>query len=433
MTPSKSKLSLSAFALAALLNGPAFGQDLGREGRLSYGVGFDYDFDDGFEAISDVALTLITRTRSETLEFQIGTELVGDYTDGGSNDVDFRNSSAGLVYGRENANSNLRFTARYSEKNLEDEIVDSILTDGGTETTTEFTGRYETGIEGPFGLRLDTRYRERSFTDADPDLTDDTLFSLDALARFGLSQNTNLRARAGIRQEDEGDAAGTERQTTYVGIGIGTETAGGLSVTGDLFFDDTETTTTAPPSTATEDGIGVELSVSQARRDGFVAASLSSRIDEAGRRTRADVTRSFDMRTGQLDVSLGVVDQEDADDLELVGSLNYTVETRSSVLSAELERDATTDDGETKVDTSLRLAYRRDINAVSGWETQLGYFASEELDGTDDNRTTASVTYRRDLTEEWSMRTGYAYSKDDDGDAENSVFFNIRRDITFGF
>ncbi len=428
-----SRLAVSAFVLTALQGAPALAQDLGREGRLSYGVGLDYDFDDGPEAISDVALTLITRTRSETLEFRIGTELFGDYTDGGSNDIDFRNSSARLVYDREGANSNLRFSARYAETNLKDEIIDSIITDGGTRTSREIAGRFETGVEGPFGLTLDARYRERSFTDADPDLTDDTLASLDALARFGLSRTTDLRARAGIRQEDESDAAGTERRTTYVGLGVGTETVSGLTVTGDLFFDDTETTTAAPASSSSEDGLGVELSVNQPRPNGFVGASLSSRIDEAGRRTRADVTRGFDTRTGQLAVSLGVVDQEDADDLQVVGSVNYSVETPRSVLSANLERDATTDDGETQVDTSLRLAYRRDINAVSGWETQLGYFASEEIGGTDDNRTTARFTYRRDFTDEWSMRTGYQYSKDEDGDAENSVFFNLERDITFGF
>ncbi len=433
MTASKSKLALSAFALAALLGGPAFGQDLAREGRLSYGVGLDYEFDEGLETTSDVALTLITRTRAQTLEFGVGTQLFGDFTDGGTDEFDFRNTFASLVYARAGSNSNLRFSARYTETNLADEIVDSIITDGGTETTTEFTGRYETGIEGPLGLTLDTRYRERSFTDADPDLTDDTLVSLDALARFGLSRTTDLRARAGISREEESDVAGTERDVTYFGLGLATVTAGGLSVTGDLIYDSAETTTTAPATSTTEDGLGFEFTVNQSRPAGFVAAALSSRIDEAGRRTRADVTRSFDTRTGELEVSLGVVDQEGEDDLQLVGSLSYSIEDQRSAFTASVLRDATTDDGETQIDTALRLAYRRDINAVSGWETQLGYFASEELGGTDDNRTTASVAYRRDLTEEWSMRTGYAYSKDDDGDAENSVFFNIQRDITFGF
>ena len=419
--------------MAACLGTPAIGQDLAREGRLSYGVGFDYDFDEGLEATSDVTLTLITRTRSDTLEFQLGTEIFGDFTDNGSDQFDFRDSTARAIYERVGANSLLRFSAAYTDANLRDNVVDSVITDAGTQTTSEVSGSIETGIEGPFGLTLSALYRERSFTDADPALTDDTLVTVDALARFGLSQSTNLRARAGLRQEDEDDAAGTERETSYFGIGLATETASGLSVTGDILFDQTETTTTAPASRVSEDGIGVELEISQDRPNGFVAASLSTRVDDAGRRTRADVTRNFQTKTGQVQLALGVVDQEGADDLQLVGSLLYTIERPRSVLTADVSREARTDDGDTVIDTALTLAYRQEINAVSGWETELGYVATDELGGPDDNRTTASFAYTRDLTDEWRMRTGYEYSKDDGGDAENSVFFNIQRDITFGF
>jgi len=31
------------------------------------------------------------------------------------------------------------------------------------------------------------------------------------------------------------------------------------------------------------------------------------------------------------------------------------------------------------------------------------------------------------------MLTGYEYTRDDNGDDENSIFLNIQRDITFGF
>ena len=51
----------------------------------------------------------------------------------------------------------------------------------------------------------------------------------------------------------------------------------------------------------------------------------------------------------------------------------------------------------------------------------------------DDNETTASIAYRRELTSDWSMLTGYEYTRDDNGDDENSIFLNIQRDITFGF
>lgn len=433
MTRLRPGSQLTALALTTLLASPALGQDLGREGTLSYGVGLDYDFDEGLEVISDVGLTLITRTRSQVLEFGIGTELVGDFTDGGTDDFDFRDSFASVGYTVNGANSTLALSASYTERNLEDEVIGSIISDGGTETASEFNGRYEFGAEGPFGLTLDARFRERAFENADPDLTDDRLVSLDALARFSLSRSMDLRALAGIQVEKDQDAAGSETETSYVGLGLATQTAGGLSFTGDVFFDQTETTTTTPVSSVSEDGIGFSLAATQVRPDGFIAGTLTSRIDDAGRRTRAEVTRSFTTKTGELEVSLGVVDQEGSDDLQLVGSVAYSIETPRSTFTVALEQDASTDDGDTVVDTSLELGYRREINAVSGWEADLGYFATDELNGDDDNRTTASLAYTRDLTDEWSMRTGYAYSKDDGSDASNSVFFTLQRDITFGF
>lgn len=433
MASLRTRVTLPALALAACLGTPAMAQDLGREGRLSYGLGFDYDFDDGLEVTSDVAVTLVTRTRSQTLEFQLGTELVGDFTDDGADDFDFRDSTARVTYERQGANSSLRFSASYTDTNLRDTVVDSVITDAGTQSTSEFTTRYETGQEGPFGLTLSASYRDRTFVDADPDLTDDVLVTADALARFELSRVTSLRLRAGLSHEDERDVAGTDRETHYLGIGLSSTTASGLSFTGDLLFDETETTTVIPASRTSESGVGVELEVTQDRPNGFFSASLTSRVDEAGRRTRADVTRGFDTKTGAVELSLGVVDQEGADDAQIVGSLKYTVETPRSVFTADLSRDASTDDGDTSVDTALTLAYRREINALSGWEAELGYVATEELGGPDDNRTTASFAYTRNLNQDWSLRTGYAYSKDDDGDAENSVFFNIQRDIAFGF
>ena len=426
----RSRTSLTALALiTASLGAPVLGQDaLPRDG-----VGLDHDFDDGLEIFSDVGLTLVTRTRSETLEFKIGTELFGDYTDGGTDDFDFRDSSARLSYTRTGANAELQLSAGYVESNLADEIVDGIISDGGVLTTTDFTGSFESGRGGPVGLSFDARYRTREFTDADADLVDDTLVSFDALARFNTSRNMSLRARAGISRTDEDDLDQTVTEITYFGLGASTETAGGLSLTGDILFDRVKETTATPVPSPTEDGLGFELALSRDLPNGTIGATLSSRIDEAGRRTTAMASRQLDTKTGGIAFSLGLVDQEDDDELRVVGGLDYSIERPGSVFSASLERTASTDDAGTTIDTSLRLAYSRDINAVSGWQASLGYFATDDIGGEDDNRTTATLSYTRDLTEEWSMRTGYSYSKDDGDDAENSIFFSVQRDITFGF
>ena len=422
------------------LASPVFGQEgSGREGVLSFDQGFEYDFEDGLETRTDLEFTFSTSTRTESFSFGIGTELFGDFTDGGSDDFEIRNSSASVEYDRRGANSSLSFSARYSEVNLGDDTFEIapgpiLIGEDGTLTTTGVAARLETGIEGPFGLTLDADYRDDDYEDTvDPDLVDEVTTSVDALARFSLSPSLSLRARAGIERVEEDDLDDTERENSYVGLGVGGETAGGLTFSADILFDESEVTP-SPPSSTTDDGIGFEIALQQERPNGSLGADISSRIDDTGRRTTAEVNRRFDLRNGELAFAIGVVDQEGVDDLQLIGRLEYAAETPRGEVSASIAQDAVSDDGDTVVSTSLALAYRQEINAVSGWEAELTYDASEELLGPeDDDSTTATLAYTRDLTEEWSMRTGYEITRDSDGDTSNSVFFNIGRDITFGF
>ena len=66
------------------------------------------------------------------------------------------------------------------------------------------------------------------------------------------------------------------------------------------------------------------------------------------------------------------------------------------------------------------------------------YFEANELSGTDDDsRTSASIAYRRDITDEWGMNAGLTHTRVDEagvGDrSRNTLFFNVQRDISFGF
>ena len=442
MTYLRTGISLTALSLSmTTLASPVLGQEgSGRQGVLSFDQGFSYDFEDGLESTTDLGLTISSETRTQRLSFGIATELFGDFTDGSSDEFEIRNSSARIDYSRSGANSALSFSVNYREVNLGDDTFELapgliLISEDGTLTTSGANARLETGIEGPFGLTLEALYRDDDYEDTvDPDLVDEVTTSLDALARFSLSPSLSLRARAGISRVEEDDLAGeTERENRYVGLGVGGETPGGLTFAADIIFDESEVTN-AVPSTTTNDGVGFDISLLQQRRNGTIGAEFSSRTDDAGRRTTAEVNRSFDLRTGALAFAIGVVDQEGVDDLQVVGRLEYAAETPRGEVSASITQDAVSDDGDTEVSTSLALAYRQEINAFSGWEAELTYDASEELIGADDDdSTTAVLAYTRDLTNEWSMRTGYEITRDSAGDTSNSVFFNIERDITFGF
>jgi hypothetical protein len=433
----RSKIVMGAVSSAVLLCClPAVAQeDPGRQGQLSYGVGFDYDFDDGLEATSDVAVTLTSRTRASELELTFGTELFGDFTDDGTDDFEFEESFIELTYTRTGPNSALTLSGGYTETDLEDELVGTTIADGGKQETVSASIDLETGIEGPFGVTLGLAYEDRAFVDTtDPDLSDDTTVSADILARFELSRAMTVRARAGISDVDDDEAGGTERETSYVGIGLETSNASGLSFRSDLLFDRADVTTTAPASSSTEEGIGLELDLVQDRPAGSVEFSFSSRIDETGRRTEAEVTRAFDTRTGGLTASLGVVDQEGTSSLQVIGALSYAMELPDGELSAGLTRTASTEDGDAVLGTTVELSYLKEIDPISSWSAELEYVETEDLGlGSADSRSSATLSYSRDITPEWSLSTGYTYARDDDGDTDNSIFLNIGRDITFGF
>lgn len=432
-------LSLSTMVLASSAMAQ---QGPGREGVLRYGAGIDYDFEDGLSTTTDVGVTLRTRTAIDQFELRFGTQLYGDFTDTGTDDFTFRNRYVNTSFARKVANSALSFTAGYTETDLSDDVDTSgpviVITDAGELATTNVTFGIQTGIVGPFGLSFDARYRDRDYTNTiDPDLNDETEIGADVLARFALSRTLDLRARAGIRESEEDDLAGTEQRDTYVGLGLGGTTGQNLTFSADVLFDSSETTTTktTPVATNTDDGFGVDIGVTQTLPDGSAGVQLSSRIDEAGRRNSASVSRSFDRPTGNLSVALGVVDQEGDDTLRPIGSLAYSRGAGDGqTISAKISQSAGSDDGNTVLSTSVELDYMRDINGVSGWAAGLDFFSTDDLAAGDyDDRTTASLTYRRNITPEWSMNTGYTYSVDSDGDVDNSVFFNVTRDIAFGF
>lgn len=441
MTYSRTGLSLTTLSLlATALASPALAQGgPGREGRLTYGVGLDYDFEEGLQATSDLSFGITTRTEIETFTFGIGTQLFGDFTDSGTDDFDFRNWNAGLGYTRQGADSALAFNLAYSETDLDDTVDLSgpvpIITQDGSAATLRADAQFQYGINSPFGLTFDLNYRDTDYTGTtDPDLVDETEIGADVLARFSLSPTFAIRARAGINQIDEEDAAGTETETTYVGLGVSSQTAGGLSFTGDILYDESEVTTSSPASSTTDNGIGVDLTLDQARPDGNIGARLSSRIDDTGRRTTARVYRSINTKTGALAFSLGVVDQEGDDQLRVVGDVNYTMSTATGGgLSVSVAKDTVSSSGSAVDTTLIDVDFTQPINPTSSWSASLGYVATDDPVSGDDERTSAGLTYTRNLTPEWDMNTGYRYSRDETGDVDNSVFFNVTRDITFGF
>lgn len=412
--------------------------------RLDYSDNPDFVVDpDGgaFEPRTDLGFTLSSVTRTETFRLSLGTVYEGAFDDD-ANDFEFVRDTASVTYVREGIASRLELGANYLETELDDDIIevvfdpDDLIIDGGSRQRLSASATFETGLNAPFGFRLSTAYSDVSYQDTtDDDLEDSEEFSVDALARFQLTRTLNARALAGWSRETEDDATATERTRRYVGFGLGGETRGGLSFSADITYDEVETDRTT--GTETTDGVGIDLSVSQARPNGSIGASLSSRVDEDGRLTQARISRALDLPDGQLSFSLGVIDSDDAD-LRPIASLSYSRETKRGALVATLSQTPTTDDGESVVNTALRVNYSSEINNISGWSAALAYSESNELGSEDDaSRASATLSYRRNLTKDWDLRAGVTHARRESSDeaerTENSIFLSLERDFSFGF
>ena len=438
MTNLRTGKNLTALTLLTVaLCSPAFSQEgTGIRGTLSFSQGIEVD-DGEFATRTGLGFGIRSETRVETFDLNLGTELLGDFANDADKEFSFVNQNASVGYTRAGSNSRLSFSLNYTEVELDDEVITgvgggSIITSGSAETKSANLG-LEFGVEGPLGVSLDLERREVDYIDTlDPDLNDFERTSADVLANFRIRPSLTIRALAGIERTDEDDLTSTETEDTYVGIGAQATTAGGLSVTGDILYDRTETTV-AGPTTTTEDGIGIDITVAQTRPDGLIELALSSRVDDAGRRTSAEVRRDFDLRNGALALSLGVVDQEDDDQLRLIGGIAVDRDTKRGTLAASLVQDASTSDGDPTINTVFDVNLTQEINNVSSWSAGLGFVSTDTTGGTYDSRSTATFSYSRDLTEDWELNTGVEYSKDRGEDSTNTVFLNIRRDFTFGF
>ncbi len=452
---------LATASLATLAPGALLAQEgTGVRGTFSVSTGFEFSDNrrldpesqgDTFSSVTDLAFGIESETRTDRLTFDAGGTLEDNWGDGAADDDDFRVSAQNARFGytRLGANSRVAFAADYSLRELDDDFLgffidgefdpQALILDGGEVERKSARVTIETGIEGPFGLELNARVRDRDYQDtSDPDLTDQTRTNLDGVARFRVQPNLTFRAVAGISRQEDVNAFTEENDVNYIGFGIETETSTGLSIVGDILIDDTETTVDGI-TTDDEDGVGFDVLVRQDRPNGEIGAVFSSRIDGSGRRTEASVGRQFDLPTGGFGFSLGLVDQEDGDTRFTTG-LNYLRDTPIGRVTANLTQRPSTDIDEAFLNTSIDLGITREISPVSEIGATFRYGRARGLSDSDndiDARTSLGLTYQRDITQDWGLTAGYEYTRsEDEGEptaTRNTFFFNIGRDFDFGF
>jgi hypothetical protein len=393
-----------------------------------------------------IALSFDSITRTEAFSASAGLMLqTGRYSD----QIEQRELEQNVVqdpfvtlsYGRTTRDAAVDISASYRQRDngLEEvELIDaeSLVIDQGVRSDFQLDAGVEIRRQAPLSFSAEAGYRERRFFDTtDPDLTDESVARVEAGVSVRLSPAMDLTFASSYAERDEEDDDDTVETNTANRIGLSFRNSAGLRASASIGYQADEITRTIDGDRVTEreDEPVLSFSVTQARRDGTITASLAQRVVSTGPRTDLLVGRSLDLPRAELSASLGVSVGDEGDSVSGIGQVSYVQPLPRGRLSVSARQSVATDDGDDDLFTSASLGYSHDISRLSSLSLSLGVSAVESLedDGTDRQRVSASVSWSRQLTEDWSFNMGYRHNTqretDEDPIVENAVFANFGR------
>lgn len=439
----------------------------GISSTLSATDNYDLNPDNAENAeLFDTRLSFGYRNRRalDTLSFDASGVLRAVEPPRGANTVDDR--TARLGYQRRGLHSALSFGANYSLSSVDARdpfdrdrfILDEDLPEGEDPVfdedrldETDFTQdrgdrqnigarfRFETGLNAPLGVVLSGSYNERSFTDTtDPDLFDSEVFDLSLTTRATLTPVTEGRVVLNYRDYSADDTERTERQTSSVRLGLtqALTQVDTLDVSLGVEQIETEETLGGTRRSDTENGVIGSFALSRDLTLGTVGTTFEVDQSENGQTMTWQVNRALPLPRGSLAFSVGATRNVD-NDIVPSGRLNFTHQMRDSTLTASLSQDVRTSDRSNELRTTrASVGYDYEINSLSGIGLSANFAElarSGGPQGNDTSRADLRATYRRDLTRDWQLSTGYEYrirDEDNVGQAtSNRVFLTLQRNF----
>ena len=411
-------------ALAAATVAPVLGQDegglrmrLGLTSSLRVSDNADLVADpDGGSVVSETRLSFgfESVTRTHALRLSVADWLsFGAGPDAPVNDS-FDAPSLSLSYQRRTPSSRLDLSAALDRGNLDDQLTageagssTDLVADQGTLTTRRLGLSFETGLDGPVGTEVSISETDRDYQGTtDPDLFDST--TLAASASLILRPDSATEATLSFSRSDYSaeDAQRTQRITESVSLGASRRIDSVTTVSARLGFTGiSETWRAVGLSLAREEGISAGLSFDHEVPDGHWAASFSQGVTSAGPRTDVSVERRFTLPAGKLAISLGGTDVG-GDTLQPTGRLDLTLDRADRRLSMGLaSRVAVNAESEVERLTTADIALRIDVSPIDRFRLAADIAWVEDGDGghvTDRTRATATASYARDVTRDWS-------------------------------
>lgn len=363
-------------------------------------------------------------------------------------DSGFLNPSLNLDYERATEDAKLSFNGRYQQQRIRNGAAFATLPDGtlsngavvnnGTVSNSDFKLGYEVGLRAPVGFAFSAETTRRTFSGtSDPNAFDSRTQDFSTTLKMRPSEVTEIGLGLTYGTESHSGALISDSTTTGTQVTLSQELSPALKVEGMLGYRRIESTRSASGAQLVSSGVQGMLGVTRAMRTGSASARLETDRDRAGARNTFSLGTTYEgSRAGMLSAELGVT-MRPGGTARPVGTLDYSHELPAGRYSLRVDRSIALNADEADVAyTQLGLNYAHRINLLSEVGLSLDWRRAEQAgSGTfsSTDRRTVRISYSHDMSRDWSVTTGYEYSRQDDVSglsSSNSVFLTLGRSFT---
>ena len=414
--------------------------------RLEYSD--NVDFDDDADAESDLfgrtvlGFGLESVTKVQRFALNLGVDITEGRNDRSSVDID--NPFVRLAYDRNVRNATLGVDLNYSESDVDGDIDDLVFDEngniitqsGGTRQFLSFGLDGAVGRDAPIGASWSYQYSELTFSGTnDPDLTDQNTHAFSGQVDFRISPKVTT-SLVGRYSDFDAQGNGVNRETTSLGVATDLQISSIFSANVGISYDRIER---SGDETDTDEGISLNAGLTRALPDGSWGVSFATDVtsNDDGRRSRLIVDRQRELPTGNLNYSFGLTGADVVGTDPLFG-LDYLHALPGGQISVGLSQDVVTDDdNDERINTRLRAAYDKRINAGSSVGVSVALFDVNDLSAASDDsqRIDLSLTYRYDLTRDWGLVGTFTHARiredNDDNRSRNTVFVGLQRSFNW--
>ena len=425
---------LLSLGLTSALITPSLAQEDsgGFQARLTFGERFEWS-DSETVLLSRLNFEGSTETRNQSLNFSIGGALETDLSDGGR--TDFSDPNASLAYEIQNSNTLVSFGLSYKSQDierlsLEDELDPSTgFLDTGEREDIRANIGFQFGREAPFGGSFSYGIVETNYND----IVAANLFdqkrettNLDFRLRF----DPRILGTVSLNRSDVDRDGGVDTLTQRATFGVDFDIS--KTLTASAIIGRTKIKTSGTTPSTSEQATNFAFALNADRPNGTLSGSISSDIDENGRRSDAIITRALELPRGSLRLGVGASRDGDTSKTRPIYEVTYAHELPRGEYKIDGQSQFSSNSaGNEVLSNRISLQWSRVLNSLSRISTDFTWRKSNIIDaaGNDTRATELGISYSRNLNEKWTLKSGYQYkrrsSSSGETDKDNTLFVEL--------